>query len=195
MKEQLANMTIIELVRTAHSYATSIQQIDTYSAIVTELASRLEALNIAYIRAMNIIRSAADDRSQQQTGITFVSADELSAVLARVQCLHEISVELIAEDVFKQHAASAATDTWRRDLRQKAWAEGINYTAGRLAAAFNHGCVNKPMAEVGDIVRMILTTKDDLANDPGPAADGLSGEYAEKALEDWEQQLHNGEAV
>lgn len=195
VKEQLANMTIIELVTTAHSYATSIQQIDTYSAIVTELASRLEALNIAYIRAMNIVRSAADDRSQQQTGITFVSADELSAVLARVQGLHEISVELIAEDVFKQHAASPTTDAWQREMRQKAWAEGINYTAGRLAAAFNHGCVNKPMAEVGDIVRMILTTKDDLANDPAPAADGLSGEYAEKALEDWEQLLRNGEAV
>lgn len=87
------------------------------------------------------------------------------------------------------------TDAWQREQRQKAWAEGINYTAGRLAAAFNHGCVNKPMAEVGDIVRMILTTKDDLANDPGPAPDGLSGEYAEKALEDWEQQLRNGESV
>lgn len=192
MKEQLANMNIIELVRTAHSYATSIQQIDTYSAIVTELASRLEALNIAYICAMNIVRSAADDRSQQQTGITFVSADELSAVLARVQGLHEISVELIAEDVFKQHGAS---DAWQREQRQKAWAEGINYAAGRLAAAFNHGFVNKPLAEVGDVVRMILDAKDELARATIPAPDGLSGEYAEKALEDWEQQLRNGEAV
>jgi len=194
MKEQLANMTIIELVRTAHSYATSIQQLDTYSAIVTELASRLEALNIAYIRAMNIIRSATDNCSQQQ-GITFVSVDELSAALARVQGLHEISVELIAEDVFKQHEASPATDAWQREQRDVARAEGINYAASRLAAAFNHGFVDKPLAEVFDVVRMILTTKEDLANDPGPAADGLSGEYAEKALEDWEQQLRNGEAV
>jgi len=31
MKEQLADMTIIELVRTAHSYAASIQTIETYS--------------------------------------------------------------------------------------------------------------------------------------------------------------------
>lgn len=58
MKEQLANMTIIELVKTAHSYATSIQQIDTYSAIVTEMAARLEALNLAHIAAMNSVRSA-----------------------------------------------------------------------------------------------------------------------------------------
>ena len=195
MKEQLANMTIIELVRTAHSYATSIQQIDTHSAIVREMASRLEALNIAYIRAMNIIRSAEDDRSQQQPGVTFFSADELSAALGRVQGLHEISVELIAEDVFKQQPASTPTEAFIRELRQAARDEGINYAAGRLAAAFNHGCINKPMAEVGDVVRMILTAKGDLANDPCQAADGLSGEYAEKALQDWEQQLRAGEAV
>lgn len=64
VKEQLANMTIIELVRTAHSYATSIQQIDTYSAIVTEMASRLEALNLAHIGGMNSLRSAISDRDQ-----------------------------------------------------------------------------------------------------------------------------------
>ena len=88
-----------------------------------------------------------------------------------------------------------ATDAWQRELRQKAWAEGINYTAGRLAAAFNHGFVNKPLAEVGDVVRMILDAKDELARAAIPAPDGLSGEYAEKALEDWEQRLRNGEAV
>lgn len=58
MKEQLANMTIIELVTTAHSYATSIQQIETHSAIVREMASRLEALNLAHIGAMKKLRSA-----------------------------------------------------------------------------------------------------------------------------------------
>ncbi|WP_412176592.1 ead/Ea22-like family protein [Enterobacter sp.] len=58
MKEQLANMTIIELVRTAHSYAASIQTIETYSAIVTEMGSRLEALNLAHIATMNNLRSA-----------------------------------------------------------------------------------------------------------------------------------------
>lgn len=64
MKEQLAAMTIIELVRTAHSYATSIQQIDTHSAIVREMASRLEALNLAYIGAMNNLRSATSTIDQ-----------------------------------------------------------------------------------------------------------------------------------
>lgn len=58
MKKQLAAMTIIELVRTAHSYAASIQQVETYSAIITEMASRLEALNMAYIGGMASLRSA-----------------------------------------------------------------------------------------------------------------------------------------
>ncbi len=120
MKEQLANMTIIELVRTAHSYATSIQQNGTYSAIVREMSSRLEALNIAYIRAINIIRSAEDDRSQQQLGVTFFSAHELSAALGQVQGLHEISVELIAEDMFRQQPASAATDAFLHEQQAQA---------------------------------------------------------------------------
>ncbi|EMB4325612.1 hypothetical protein RJ492_004111 [Pluralibacter gergoviae] len=76
-----------------------------------------------------------------------------------------------------------ATDAAIVELRS----EGINFAASRLAAAFNHGFVEKPMAEVFDVVRMILTAKEDLAN--GPAADGLSGEYAEQALLDWEKQL------
>lgn len=40
------------------------------------------------------------------------------------------------------------------------------------------------------MVRMILTTKEDLANDP--AADGLSGEYAEKSLVEFAAQLRQG---
>ena len=67
--------------------------------------------------------------------------------------------------------------------------EGINYAAGRLAAAFNHGFVDKPLTEVCDVVRMILDTKEDLANSTLPAADGLSGEYAEKFLEEFAAQL------
>lgn len=57
MKEQLANMTIIELVKKSHE-ATSNQLTDEMPVLVTELASRLEALNLAYIGAMNNLRSA-----------------------------------------------------------------------------------------------------------------------------------------
>ncbi|HAV1082875.1 TPA: Eae protein [Salmonella enterica subsp. enterica serovar Enteritidis] len=75
------------------------------------------------------------------------------------------------------------------EVRASARNEGINYAASRLAAAFNHGFLDKPVSEVLDVTRMILSAKEDLANDPLPADDGLSGEYAEKAIEEWETQL------
>lgn len=85
-----------------------------------------------------------------------------------------------------------ATDRIVAGIKADGRAEGINFAASRLAAAFNHGFVDKPMAEVGDVVRMILTAKEDLANDPVLAADGLSGEYAEKSLAEWEAALSEG---
>ncbi|EMF4896855.1 hypothetical protein ABFR23_005486 [Klebsiella pneumoniae] len=86
----------------------------------------------------------------------------------------------------------SATDAYLAGIKADGRAEGINFAASRLAAAFNHGFVDKPMAEVGDVVRMILTAKEDLANDPVLAADGLSGEYAEKSLAEWEAALSEG---
>lgn len=83
----------------------------------------------------------------------------------------------------------SATDAYLAGIKAEGHAEGINFAASRLAAAFNHGFVDKPMAEVGDVVRMILTAKEDLANDPALPADGLSGEYAEKSLVEWEAVL------
>lgn len=85
-----------------------------------------------------------------------------------------------------------ATDTYLAGIKAEGRAEGINFAASRLAAAFNHGFVDKPMAEVGDVVRMILTAKEDLANDPALPVDGLSGEYAEKSLAEWEAELREG---
>lgn len=86
-----------------------------------------------------------------------------------------------------------ATDAYLAGIKADGRAEGINFAASRLAAAFNHGHVDKPMAEVGDVVRMILTAKEDLANDPALPADGLSGEYAEKSLAEWEAALREGD--
>ncbi|MHA0960831.1 hypothetical protein [Enterobacter cancerogenus] len=86
------------------------------------------------------------------------------------------------------------TDAWLAEVRAQARSEGINFAASRLAAAFNHGFVDKPLTEVCDVVRMILDTKEDLANSTLPAADGLSGEYAEAFLEFSADQLRQ-EAV
>ncbi|EAY4784424.1 hypothetical protein EO05_26915 [Salmonella enterica] len=82
-----------------------------------------------------------------------------------------------------------ATDAFLAEVRASARNEGINYAASRLAAAFNHGFLDKPVSEVLDVTRMILSAKEDLSNDPLPAADGLSGEYAEKSIEEWAAQL------
>ncbi|EAR6265442.1 DUF4752 domain-containing protein [Salmonella enterica subsp. enterica serovar Newport] len=87
-----------------------------------------------------------------------------------------------------------ATDAFLAEVRASARNEGINYAASRLAAAFNHGFLDKPVSEVLDVTRMILSAKEDLSNDPLPAADGLSGEYAEKSIEEWAAQLRKGVA-
>ncbi|ENA0509136.1 hypothetical protein ABFJ38_005131 [Citrobacter freundii] len=85
-----------------------------------------------------------------------------------------------------------ATDAFLAEVRAQARNEGINYAAGRLAAAFNHGFVDKPLTEVCDVVRMIMDTKEELANSTLPAADGISGEYAEKFLEEFAAQIRKG---
>ncbi|MCR5947653.1 hypothetical protein D6T91_17355 [Salmonella enterica subsp. houtenae] len=85
-----------------------------------------------------------------------------------------------------------ATDAFLAEVRASARNEGINYAASRLAAAFNHGFLDKPVSEVLDVTRMILSAKEDLSNDPLPADDGLSGEYAEKAIEEWADQIRKG---
>lgn len=45
------------------------------------------------------------------------------------------------------------------EVRESARNEGINYAASRLAAAFNHGFLDKPVSEVLDVTRMICQRK------------------------------------
>lgn len=89
------------------------------------------------------------------------------------------------------HSETPATDAFLAEIRAEARNEGINYTASRLAAAFNHGFINKSLREVFDVTRMILSAKEELANEVHPI-DGLSGEYAEKSLEEWAEQIRKG---
>ena len=96
------------------------------------------------------------------------------------------------DDVCEVLDSIPATDAFLAEVRAQARNEGINYAASRLAAAFNHGFVDKPLSEVYDVVRMILDTKEELANSTLPAADGLSGEYAEEFLEEFAAQIRKG---
>ncbi len=98
---------------------------------------------------------------------------------------------LVILDAMKATGNMPATDALLAEIRAEARNEGINYTASRLAAAFNHGFINKSLREVFDVTRMILSAKEELANEPHPI-DGLSGEYAEKSLEEWAEQIRKG---
>lgn len=95
----------------------------------------------------------------------------------------------------KPEIETPATESFLAEVRASARNDGINYAASRLAAAFNHGFVDKPLAEVCDVVRMILDTKEELANSTLPAADGISGEYAEKFLAEFAAQLRKVAAL
>ncbi|SXD89998.1 hypothetical protein [Klebsiella quasivariicola] len=108
---------------------------------------------------------------------------------AEVAC-QQVALEAAMEEF--DAIETPATDAFLAGIKADGRAEGINFAASRLAAAFNHGFVDKPMAEVGDVVRMILDAKADLANSPIPPEDGLSGEYAEKSLAEWEAELREG---
>ncbi|WP_311236283.1 ead/Ea22-like family protein, partial [Escherichia coli] len=76
------------------------------------------------------------------------------------------NTEVIAEEVgrdgvlvilgaMKATGNISATDAFLAEIRAEARNEGINYTASRLAAAFNHGFINKSLREVFDVTRMI----------------------------------------
>lgn len=132
---------------------------------------------------------------------------ELAAELSAVDKIHNEAV-FITDDHYEQCPPEVqkiirslvvlqipAYDAFLAEVRASTRNEGINYAASRLAAAFNHGFVDKPLAEVCDVVRMILDTKEELANSTLPAADGISGEYAEKFLAEFAAQLRKGAAL
>ena len=98
---------------------------------------------------------------------------------------------LVILEAMKATGNMPVTDAFLAEIRAEARNEGINYTASRLAAAFNHGFINKSLREVFDVTRMILSAKEELANESHPI-DGLSGEYAEKSLEEWAEQIRKG---
>ncbi|HBN2250768.1 ead/Ea22-like family protein [Escherichia coli] len=134
-----------------------------------------------------------------ETKLAALVAENAGLKLAMAVTLDHVSVTdagqagvaaMIINDAL-HHSETPATDAFLSEIRAEARNEGINYTASRLAAAFNHGFINKSLREVFDVTRMILSAKEELANEPHPI-DGLSGEYAEKSLEEWAEQIRKG---
>ncbi|HGC2841950.1 TPA: ead/Ea22-like family protein, partial [Escherichia coli] len=123
-----------------------------------------------------------------ETKLAALVAENAGLKLAMAVTLDHVSVTdagqagvaaMIINDAL-HHSETPATDAFLAEIRAEARNEGINYTASRLAAAFNHGFINKSLREVFDVTRMILSAKEELANEAHPI-DGLSGEYAEKS--------------
>ncbi|HFG4837232.1 TPA: hypothetical protein ACTADG_004306 [Salmonella enterica subsp. enterica serovar Havana] len=147
-----------------------LNRLELKEKLVADLASQLD---------VQLARSNA--LAAENTGLKSALNDILQPDAAVLERNHRVR----ALDAME----TPATDAFLAEVRASARNEGINYAAGRLAAAFNHGFIDKPVSEVLDVTRMILSAKEDLANNPLPADDGLSGEYAEKAIEEWETQL------
>lgn len=99
------------------------------------------------------------------------------------QTLHEFQFLLDVE--------TPETDGCLAEVRDQGRIEGINFAASRIAAAYNNGFIDKPLEDVDDVVRAILSAKGELGNNL--PEDGLSGEYAEKSLIEFAAQLRQGE--
>lgn len=192
---------IIELAKLGHERAAELK--GSYEAInacsvaqlISDLASQLE---VQLVRGNEQAVQLANAESKCRE-----LAAENSTVKVMNDCLSEELRGYESDGAFEgpnMHllwwkTETPATDAFLAEVRAQARNEGINYAAGRLAAAFNHGFVDKPLAEVCDVVRMILDTKEELANSTLPATDGISGEYAEKFLEEFAAQLRKGAAL
>ncbi|MGZ0720321.1 DUF4752 domain-containing protein [Kluyvera cryocrescens] len=197
---------------TATNQQMTSEQLADLSALAAQLQAKAEANDDRDTAVMAYaVQKACAELIESRREFTAANATihnldlnkaELAAELSAIEAIHNDAV-FITDEHYEQCPPEAqkiigalavlripAYDAYLAEVREQARNEGINYAASRLAAAFNHGFVDKPLAEVYDVVRMILTTKEDLANDP--AADGLSGEYAEKSLVEFAAQLRQG---
>jgi len=184
VKEQLANMTIMELVKKSHE-ATGNQLADEMPVLVTELACRLEALNLAYIGAMNNLRSATstiDQLAAENAAQTkFIDDDcwvidpDRDSYIDAAQCVPD----------------TPATDALQRELRAQAHKEGAYFVANRMLAAWEAGFIEDTAKNAADIARMILTSIEFMADAPEGDFDRS---FADSVLEDIAAQLRDGEA-
>ncbi|HHY0905926.1 TPA: hypothetical protein ACVYOK_005329 [Salmonella enterica] len=175
-----------------------------YVMTIVELEEKCAALS-ARLSMINDLMEAAEQANKLAQEATETLVQERNALAAENAALKSALNDILQPDAAvleRNHRVRAldametpATDAFLAEVRASARNEGINYAASRLAAAFNHGFLDKPVSEVLDVTRMILSAKEDLANDPLPAADGLSGEYAEKSIEEWATQLRKGAAL
>lgn len=181
-------LTNIQLIHAAHHAARYLPKAS--AELVRELATRLDVALVAQRETAKLRDALAAENAglneKMNKLATWPGIEFYSSAWEFNGGDGDTALEFMCD------TETPATDAFLAEVRERARNEGINYAASRLAAAFNHGFVDKPLAEVCDVVHMILDTKEELANSTLPAADGLSGEYAEKFLAEFAAQLRKG---
>lgn len=196
---------------TGESFCTDMVRHSDYAELEAKCAAMTAKLSMIndLMEAAEQVNKLAQEAAEKLVQESNALAAENELARKAVQSFCDVvgdNTEVISEEVgrdgvlvileaMKATGNMPATDAFLDEVRASARNEGINYAASRLASAFNHGFLDKPVSEVLDVTRMILSAKEDLANDPLPAADGLSGEYAEKSIEEWETQLRKGASL
>ncbi|EOM9282037.1 hypothetical protein ACLZ3Y_004882, partial [Escherichia coli] len=121
----------------------SIKQADSAVKLAHEKFSALAAENAGLKSFGDKLNEMHNDLNGEGTGIQG---------RAEVAC-QQVALEAAMEEF--DAIKTPATDAFLDEVRAEARNEGINYTASRLAAAFNHGFINKPLREVFDVTLMI----------------------------------------
>lgn len=137
---------------------------------------------------------AASKASEQQLAVVVAEnagLKQANGIALKIMNDEETMVtSLWASSIQKVEMKTPATDAYLAEVRNQGRIEGINFAASRIAAAYNNGFIDKPLEDVDDVVRAILSAKGELGNNL--PEDGLSGEYAEKALVEFAAQLRQG---
>lgn len=192
MSNKIENPVVLIHKRENHdSYAVAITNgsHDFYDGLLMASVSPDEADNSFAVFAMVGYYMAAEiEKLRAQRDAL---AAENAALKESERAFDAMCAEEHGDNWVSELTETPATDAFLAEIRAEARNEVINYTASRLAAAFNHGFINKSLREVFDVTRMILSAKEELANESHPI-DGLSGEYAEKSLEEWAEQIRKG---
>ena len=201
---------VSELVKRGHDQVAELKSscgavdVRDVAQLISDLATQLD---VQFVRSTNMAAQLAN--AESKCAALAAENEALKAFGCKLGDMHndlngegtgiqgraEVAIQQVAlEAAIEEFDAinTPATDAFLAEVWAQARNEGINYAASRLAAAYNHGFIGKSMSEVADVVHMILDAKTDLANDPMPAADGLSGEYAEKSLVEFAAQLRQG---
>ncbi|MEX5411241.1 hypothetical protein EGT71_01615 [Atlantibacter subterranea] len=175
-------LTIKQLVHAAHQAARYLPKAS--AQLMRDLAERLDTTQAALCESLKIRDALAAENAALKHAIS-VTMEHVS-----VMDTGQAGVAAMIINDALHNSEAPATDAWVNEQRAVGRVEGVNFAAARLAAAFNNGFIDKPTAEVYDVVKAVLGGKEELATAP---EDGLSGEYAEQALNDWAAQLRGSQ--